>query len=274
MASTHVLTALSTVAPFFIGPNSQVIGQGAETRSGKRPVSFGTWHKYRWRIGFPPLSAERRFEKSGSVAPLCPACHAVAAAGHHGCAHACQAPICTACSEARLDQRYCLDCLVRSLPITLFSASCRISRAYARRLPLQAEASCRSFHCGPALRTVDLFARYHCPCDTRHLVGCNGRQPCWSATQHADDPRPGRAVPLRRPVDHRRRSKDQQPAYVGVAHFGNPAEAGLTSCGMLPWHQAEPGGKVPRTLEGTDVVADRCRDQRRGDRPHARDRRK
>ncbi len=52
-----------------------------------------------------------QWEKSGSGAPLCPACHTAAAAGHHGCAHACQAPICTACSEARLDQRYCLNCL-------------------------------------------------------------------------------------------------------------------------------------------------------------------
>jgi len=34
-----------------------------------------------------------------SVAPLCPACRAAAAAGHHGCAQACQAPISNACSK-------------------------------------------------------------------------------------------------------------------------------------------------------------------------------
>jgi hypothetical protein len=38
-------------------------------------------------------------EKIRSVAPLCPTCDAVLAAGHHGCALTCQAPICLAYSR-------------------------------------------------------------------------------------------------------------------------------------------------------------------------------
>ena len=37
--------------------------------------------------------------KIRSVAPLCPACRAALAAGHHGCALTCRAPIWTACSR-------------------------------------------------------------------------------------------------------------------------------------------------------------------------------
>jgi len=40
---------------------------------------------------------------------------------------------------------------------------------------------------------------------------------------------------------------------------------------MLPRHQAQPGGKVPRTLERADA-GDRRRDQGRGDRADAGDR--
>ena len=39
------------------------------------------------------------WRKIRSVAPLCPACCAVRAAGHHGCARTCQAPICRAGSR-------------------------------------------------------------------------------------------------------------------------------------------------------------------------------
>jgi hypothetical protein len=38
-------------------------------------------------------------ERIRSVAPLCPACGAALAAGHHGCALTCQAAICLACSR-------------------------------------------------------------------------------------------------------------------------------------------------------------------------------
>jgi transposase-like protein len=41
----------------------------------------------------------QRGRRIRSVAPLCPACGAALAAGHHGCALACQAPISKACSR-------------------------------------------------------------------------------------------------------------------------------------------------------------------------------
>src|ERR1700737_5321458 len=44
-------------------------------------------------IVMPP---DQRWRKIRSVAPLCPACNAAFAAGHHGCARTCQAPICLA----------------------------------------------------------------------------------------------------------------------------------------------------------------------------------
>src|SRR3954453_20973875 len=42
---------------------------------------------------------------------------------------------------------------------------------------------------------------------------------------------------------------------------------------MLPRHQPKPGGEMPRALERTDAVANRRRDQRRGDWADAGDRR-
>ena len=43
--------------------------------------------------------ASQCWRKIRSVAPLCPACCAARAAGHHGCARKCQAPICLAGSR-------------------------------------------------------------------------------------------------------------------------------------------------------------------------------
>ena len=43
--------------------------------------------------------ADQHWRKIRSVAPLCPACCAAFAAGHHGCSLTCQAPICLACSR-------------------------------------------------------------------------------------------------------------------------------------------------------------------------------
>jgi hypothetical protein len=60
-------------------------------------VAAGRNHPQRWR-------------KIRSVAPLCPTCSAAFAAGHHGCALTCQAPICLACSGQQDSKRYCLNC--------------------------------------------------------------------------------------------------------------------------------------------------------------------
>jgi len=51
------------------------------------------------QLGVPWWTAGQRRRKIRSVAPLCPACRATLAAGHHGCALTCQAPICRACSS-------------------------------------------------------------------------------------------------------------------------------------------------------------------------------
>jgi hypothetical protein len=67
--------------------------------------------------------------------------------------------------------------LTTAFPITLFSASWRISRACARRLPSGAGTSRRSGR-GTSLCVVDLVARHHRPCDSRHLIRqSHGHQP-------------------------------------------------------------------------------------------------
>jgi hypothetical protein len=73
--------------------------------------------------------------KLRSVAPLCPACVAVLAAGHHGCALACQAPFCRACSGHETATGIAWAVLTTTFPITLFSACRRSRRARARPLP-------------------------------------------------------------------------------------------------------------------------------------------
>jgi hypothetical protein len=73
--------------------------------------------------------------KLRSAALLCPAYVAVLAAGHHGCALACQAPFCTACSEHKTIFGIAWTVLTTAFPITLVSACCRSRRACARLLP-------------------------------------------------------------------------------------------------------------------------------------------
>src|SRR5215212_10294820 len=70
-----------------------------------------------------------------SVAPLCPAYVAALAAGHHGCALACQAPFCTACLLHKPLIGIAWTVLTTAFPITLVSACCRSRRACARLLP-------------------------------------------------------------------------------------------------------------------------------------------
>jgi hypothetical protein len=85
---------------------------------------------------FHARPADSVLVKDPSVAPLCPASVATLAAGHHGCAHACQAPIWAACSRHVILHGVAWTAWTTAFPITLFSASCRISRACARCLPL------------------------------------------------------------------------------------------------------------------------------------------
>ena len=77
--------------------------------------------------------------------------------------------------------------LTTAFPITRFSVSCRISRAYARRPPPCARTSRRRFRCGrnTSFRPVDLFTRHQRPCDARHLVRQSDRyQPDRAALQN------------------------------------------------------------------------------------------
>ena len=73
---------------------------------GQQPFSASTAHsiaaimpffRHKTAVAFAILRQIRW--KSRSVAPLCPACIAAFAAGHHGCSLACQAPIWFACSR-------------------------------------------------------------------------------------------------------------------------------------------------------------------------------
>jgi hypothetical protein len=66
-------------------------------------------------FGLDLESAARRWQRSGQSRPLCLAYDAAIAAGHHGCTHACQAPICFSVLNARNRVRYCLNCLDHSL---------------------------------------------------------------------------------------------------------------------------------------------------------------
>jgi hypothetical protein len=124
------------------------------------------------------------------------------------------------------------------------------------------------------LRAVDLFARHHGPGDARHLVGqCHGHQSDGATLEDGPEPSADRAVPAVCPVDHRRGSQHQQLADLPIAGFGDPPKARFSARGVLPRHQAEPGGKLPRRLEQGDITNCR-RDQRRGNRANAGDCRK
>src|SRR6185312_179098 len=71
-----------------------------------------------------------------SDAPLCPAfCDAAHAAGHHGCARTCQAPIFVACSRHTRSCGVAWTVLTTVFPITLLSVSCRISQTGSRPPP-------------------------------------------------------------------------------------------------------------------------------------------
>src|SRR3954452_8426025 len=73
--------------------------------------------------------------KLRSVALLCPAYVAAFAAGHHGCALACQAPFCRACLLHIECFGIAWTVSTTASPITLVSACCRSRRACVRPLP-------------------------------------------------------------------------------------------------------------------------------------------
>ena len=84
-------------------------------------------------------------------------------------------------------------------PITLFSASCRISRTCVRRLPSLARTSRRRTGRGgaPSFGVVDLFARHRRPCDARHLVRQSySHQPERTAFLYRSGPSSNGAIPL------------------------------------------------------------------------------
>jgi hypothetical protein len=103
-----------------------------------------------------------------SVAPLCPACHAALAAGHHGCARTCQAPICLGVLGARNRVRYCLKCLDQGLPITPISTSRRDQLSLRPRSNRCARTLRR--HRDMSFRMVDFFARHQRPGGACHFV--------------------------------------------------------------------------------------------------------
>lgn len=179
-------------------------------------------------------------------------CNAARAAGHHGCALACQAPI--------------------SVRVLKAQGSFRISWAYARCLPFCAGTTSRhNFRdCQHAsLCVIDLITRHQCPCDARHLIRQrHGHQPNRPALKNPSDPNSSGTIPLWSPTNHGCGSYNQQPAYLPIAGFGDPAKAGFPAGGMLSRHQTKPGGEMSCTLEDTNV-GDGRRNQGCGDRPNA-----
>ena len=78
----------------------------------------------RRRLPHPFRKRRSLSAKIRSVAPLCPACDATFAAGHHGCGQACQAPTCFGVLEARNRVRYLP--VTHNLPASgRLRASCR-----------------------------------------------------------------------------------------------------------------------------------------------------
>ena len=73
--------------------------------------------------------------KSGQLRPYVRPARRGYSAGHHGCALACQAPFCRACSWHETAIGIAWAVLTTAFPITLFSACCRTGRALARPLP-------------------------------------------------------------------------------------------------------------------------------------------
>ncbi len=73
---------------------------GIETRDEHKPVHTSS-HMivHAWKVWPPAQITTQRWRMFRSVAPLCPTCCAAFAAGHHGCALTCQAPICSASSR-------------------------------------------------------------------------------------------------------------------------------------------------------------------------------
>ena len=73
--------------------------------------------------------------KSGQLRPYVRPARRGYATGHHGCALACQAPFCRACSWHETAIGIAWAVLTTAFPITLFSACRRTGRARARPLP-------------------------------------------------------------------------------------------------------------------------------------------
>ena len=122
--------------------------------------------------------------------------------------------------------------LTTVFPITRFSASCRISRAYALSPPSCVRTSRHRFRCGRnmSFRPVALFTRHQRPCDARHLVRqCHRHQPERAALQESFRPDSCRAVPLRRPPGHRSGPHDQRLAYLLVTRLGDVAKFCLSA---------------------------------------------
>jgi hypothetical protein len=73
---------------------------GIETRDEHKPVHTSS-HMivHAWKVWPPAQITTQRWRMFRSVAPLCPTCCAAFAAGHHGCALTCQAPICSVSSR-------------------------------------------------------------------------------------------------------------------------------------------------------------------------------
>ena len=128
-------------------------------------VPYGRWRS----ASFTACSFCSLLERVRSGAPLCPACSGAAvAAGHDGCALACQTPISGTRSGCLGNTRRHLNCPCRQPSITRNDTSRRLSRARARissRAPLQARRSChdRCDAAAAAGRAVILPACHHRP---------------------------------------------------------------------------------------------------------------
>ena len=173
-------------------------------------------------------------------------------AGHNGCALACRAPDCSACSRHGTSTGIARSVSTTDFPTTPNGTSRRISRARARCSypPSPPIASRHGGRLGDrgrsdaAARAVALLARHQRPGDARRLVRQRDRrQPGRPPRQHAAYPGPGRAVPPPGPHDHRRRPHDQRCADRAVARLGDAAQPRLAASRTLPRHQARVCGR-------------------------------
>jgi hypothetical protein len=144
--------------------------------------------------------------RARSGAPLFPACRAACAAGHHGCALACGAPISERVLVARVANRFRPSRrLPTTSPITLLAYSCWITGRCAQ-IPCVPSTcgSARGVCCGRAsVRTIVHIPHHHRSGNAHRFVGENHRHVSdGTSLEQLLNPSPGHAAPDPGPVRH------------------------------------------------------------------------